>query len=227
MVVPFRSLTWETPPPAGVAVSPAIPSSPTSPARAANLPHPEKLSRFRVRVILDLPRLDDLRSNPHDSTPWAPPRPARSRVVSWLDCPCRPSSLWATVRSRRPAPSGLGPLAQRSEGRQGQSSIQDTTRSRARRTAAVAGGELLRGERLGGAPVGPPVRQVGVAGAHRIERQVALPDRGVVVDRAQDFPQRRGVHRGLSVRLLEVIFHGPCRSPAPLGIQVELVGPDV
>src|ERR1700726_4221617 len=76
MVVPLRSLTWKTSAPAGVAVSPANPSSPTSPARAANLPHPEKLSRFRVRVIVDLPRLDDLRSNPHDSTPWAPPRPA-------------------------------------------------------------------------------------------------------------------------------------------------------
>src|SRR5260370_1127068 len=95
MVVPLCSLTWKTSARAGVAVNPATPSSAANPTHPA---HPESMvlarrgttavaaggeqqSRFRFRVILHLLRLSGLRSNSHDSTPWAPPRSLRSRVV--------------------------------------------------------------------------------------------------------------------------------------------------
>src|SRR6202043_3432730 len=62
-----------------------------------------------------------------------PARPHR-RVVSWLDCPCLPSSLWARGPSLEGGGVGLPTLAQREEGRQGQSSLDTTVLYRVRST---------------------------------------------------------------------------------------------
>src|ERR1700676_5290247 len=95
--------------PPGSGGQPARTASPTMPANASRLPRGicggrsdwglRRKTGLEARIVAE----------------WF-------QVVSCLDCPCRPSSLWARGPNREGGGVGLRTLAQREEGRQGQSS---------------------------------------------------------------------------------------------------------